>query len=258
MSKGRKSCPKCGTEVGARTAACPKEGCGHVFYQTGTTAATATHPETSAAPIIRSNGRIIRAIHTPGTGYGTNKSKSICPASPSGEWPHTDDEVRTWIRNVIRIGLTHYNLYLPSAIKYMADNGPWPKYLRGQPGRCPENHRVHVLIDEVATAIVEKYRRYEEDDNTTAPYQDDAPPEAEAPLPPPPPKATHCPCGKPLHYSDPELQGKIEEIIAAQGEFVTVNAPSGTYSVSRHFIALHKLKAKELPQLAEQGIAKKV
>lgn len=58
-----------------------------------------------------------------------------------------------------------------------------------------------------------------------------------------------CPCGKPLHYSDIEIQLVVEKMIDELGEYTDVTTPDGTWRVSRHYIALHGIKANELPDL---------
>jgi hypothetical protein len=56
-----------------------------------------------------------------------------------------------------------------------------------------------------------------------------------------------CHCGRPLHYSDPNIEEKVRGLIAMTGEKVRVTTPGGTWLVPRHYIALHGLKASELP-----------
>lgn len=64
-----------------------------------------------------------------------------------------------------------------------------------------------------------------------------------------------CACGQPLHYPDPAIREKVEQIVENLGPFVHVTTPEGTWRVQRHYIALHGLKAEELPSL---GLFKKV
>lgn len=59
-----------------------------------------------------------------------------------------------------------------------------------------------------------------------------------------------CACGEPLHYSSPELQIVVEACIGELGETIDVIVPSGRFRVPRHYIALHGLVARELPQIA--------
>ena len=61
-----------------------------------------------------------------------------------------------------------------------------------------------------------------------------------------------CHCGKPLHYSDPAIQETIQRLIDNLGECVDVTVEDETYEVPRHYIALHGVKAMELPELAIQ------
>ena len=58
-----------------------------------------------------------------------------------------------------------------------------------------------------------------------------------------------CPCGLPLHYHDPVIERSVRAVIAQKGEMTKVTIPGGTWEVSRHYIALHGLKAQELPNL---------
>lgn len=59
-----------------------------------------------------------------------------------------------------------------------------------------------------------------------------------------------CACGQPLHYTDPAIQRAVEKQIADLGENVKVSTTRGTWSVPRHYIALHGLNAAALPDLA--------
>jgi hypothetical protein len=61
-----------------------------------------------------------------------------------------------------------------------------------------------------------------------------------------------CPCGQPLHYSSPFVQGVVEGYVSKQGENIPISTPYGTWLVSRHYIALHGFNTEELPQVAEK------
>lgn len=64
-----------------------------------------------------------------------------------------------------------------------------------------------------------------------------------------------CRCGKPLHYREEGLRLLVERIIAGAGRLdVSVTTTTGSYEVSRHYIALHGLRGDELPELARRGI----
>lgn len=63
-----------------------------------------------------------------------------------------------------------------------------------------------------------------------------------------------CACGRPLHYSSPTRQKVVDDLVRRLGRTIRVVAPSGAYQVDRHYIALHGLKAAELPDLARRGI----
>lgn len=58
-----------------------------------------------------------------------------------------------------------------------------------------------------------------------------------------------CHCGKPLHYTNAENQEFVESICRKLGESVIVTIGGRSWSVQRHYLALHGLKAKELPAL---------
>jgi hypothetical protein len=68
----------------------------------------------------------------------------------------------------------------------------------------------------------------------------------------PPPKM--CACGEPLHYSDPNIQELVEKQIAASGEYATITllTTGQKFLVQKHFIALHGVKAAELPELVKK------
>lgn len=58
-----------------------------------------------------------------------------------------------------------------------------------------------------------------------------------------------CACGRPLHYRDPQIQAAVERLIAALGPTIRVTVGGRSWEVPRHYIALHGLKAAELPFL---------
>lgn len=64
-----------------------------------------------------------------------------------------------------------------------------------------------------------------------------------------------CHCGNPLHYSDPKMQAKVEELIESLGEFIEVTVgEQGTWLVPRHYIALHGIQAADVPGLGFERI----
>lgn len=65
-----------------------------------------------------------------------------------------------------------------------------------------------------------------------------------------------CHCGRPLHYSDPQIQAQVEALIRAHGEYVKVTVPESgrCWLVQRHYIGLHGLIAEELPYLGFEEI----
>lgn len=60
---------------------------------------------------------------------------------------------------------------------------------------------------------------------------------------------TRCHCGRPLHYWDPTVQRYVENLIATSGENVRIETPRGAWLVQRHYIALHGIRAADLPKL---------
>jgi hypothetical protein len=58
-----------------------------------------------------------------------------------------------------------------------------------------------------------------------------------------------CHCGRPLHYSNPQTERVVREMVELHGEFLIVETSAGRWSVPRHYIALHGLKAAEVPAL---------
>jgi hypothetical protein len=66
----------------------------------------------------------------------------------------------------------------------------------------------------------------------------------------------NCPCGQPLHYRDAETQRIVEATVRKFGAYIPVTANGRTWLVSRHYIALHGIKASELPSLGFQEIGR--
>lgn len=56
-----------------------------------------------------------------------------------------------------------------------------------------------------------------------------------------------CPCGRLLHYSDPQMREVVERLIASLGPNARVTVDGRTWLVPRHYIALHGLNRSELP-----------
>jgi len=61
-----------------------------------------------------------------------------------------------------------------------------------------------------------------------------------------------CACGGPLHYGDPTRQAFVQRAIDRWGPTVIVSAPSGSWSVPRHYRALHLITPSALPLLAKR------
>lgn len=61
-----------------------------------------------------------------------------------------------------------------------------------------------------------------------------------------------CPCGQPLHYSNEATERQMRALVAEMGDIVTVRVAEGAWRMSRHYIALHGIKGKDVPEVAER------
>ena len=59
-----------------------------------------------------------------------------------------------------------------------------------------------------------------------------------------------CPCGCGRVYTDPGIEAEVMRFVGELGECVKLSTPAGSWLVPRHYIALHGIKADELPTLA--------
>jgi hypothetical protein len=68
------------------------------------------------------------------------------------------------------------------------------------------------------------------------------------------PNATGCSCGEGLHYQSDESRRIMMMLVEALGSTVPVRVlgEGDRFDVPRHYIALHGLRASELPELAER------
>jgi hypothetical protein len=66
-----------------------------------------------------------------------------------------------------------------------------------------------------------------------------------------------CHCGKPLHYTSEIVRAYMEELVKESGTHVPVWAGGRTWLVQRHYIALHGIKAVELPSLGFEEVTGK-
>jgi len=64
----------------------------------------------------------------------------------------------------------------------------------------------------------------------------------------------NCHCGKPLHYTDKELEAQLRHIVERFGEYITVEQDGKKYAVQRHWIALHSIKNKDISTLGFKEI----
>lgn len=71
-----------------------------------------------------------------------------------------------------------------------------------------------------------------------------------------------CYCGKPLHYNSPHVKTYIEKLINDLGSHVNIsiyddNYKVRTFSVPRHYIALHGVSGKNLEHLGFEEVTNK-
>lgn len=64
-----------------------------------------------------------------------------------------------------------------------------------------------------------------------------------------------CACGRKLHYSNKELENSIRAFIAELGPEVKVIVDGRAWLVQRHYIALHGIKACDLPSLGFKEVS---
>jgi hypothetical protein len=60
-----------------------------------------------------------------------------------------------------------------------------------------------------------------------------------------------CPCGRELHYEDPETERYVRAMVAEDGPTVKVRTSAGAWYVPRHYLALHGFTTARLPELAQ-------
>jgi hypothetical protein len=58
-----------------------------------------------------------------------------------------------------------------------------------------------------------------------------------------------CHCGQPLHFTDPMIEAYFTDLVRVLGPTVKIQAGGKTFEVQRYYVALHGLKAAELPGL---------
>lgn len=63
-----------------------------------------------------------------------------------------------------------------------------------------------------------------------------------------------CHCGKPLHYTDPEVRSQVEQLIEQLGEFIEVQVNGIVWRVPRHYIALHGIKGADVSTLGFERV----
>lgn len=59
-----------------------------------------------------------------------------------------------------------------------------------------------------------------------------------------------CHCGKPLHYTNKDIEAFMREQVKRSGQDIIVSLLDGRqYRVQRHYIALHGIHAQDLDKL---------
>lgn len=63
-----------------------------------------------------------------------------------------------------------------------------------------------------------------------------------------------CDCGQPLHYAHSDTERTVQMLVDKLGPTIRVAVDGGiapqAWMVPRHYIALHGIRAEELPELA--------
>lgn len=70
----------------------------------------------------------------------------------------------------------------------------------------------------------------------------------------------YCPCGKPLHYNDKNVENNVNKMVKEKGRFIAVTNTENmkTYKVDRHYIALHGLMGKDLDKYGFEEIENEI
>jgi len=214
-----------------------------------------SHSEGEQGPVAR---RPAQAIRRPGLANlpqiaipGKPKEGSFCPAKPAGDWPHTDDQVRAWVEDVIQGGIGRGQVYLPEAVAYFANRCFWPMYRSGTSGRCQENARVMAIVKEYALQVLYRLQGHSST-NTEAsepaaekpPVQAPPKPPIQAPPPPPPPKE--------VAAVTPPPEGEQRKKMGI------IRLGTDRYAIPIDYLAVNKVKAADLPRLVQEGVAKKL
>lgn len=63
-----------------------------------------------------------------------------------------------------------------------------------------------------------------------------------------------CLCGKPVHYSDKQLEKMMNDLVEQLGPYINVTVDGRTWRVPRHYIALHGIKGKDVSKLGFQEV----
>lgn len=69
---------------------------------------------------------------------------------------------------------------------------------------------------------------------------------------------TRCACGRVLHYKQVKKFLKIQAFIDELGPTIDLRVGDEIYRIQRHYLALHGLKSRDLPLLAEKGLVERI
>ena len=61
-----------------------------------------------------------------------------------------------------------------------------------------------------------------------------------------------CACGLPLHFTNKVNERNVQVLVRELGECVKMETPKGAFMVPRTYLALHGIKAADLPSLAQR------
>ena len=63
-----------------------------------------------------------------------------------------------------------------------------------------------------------------------------------------------CHCGRPLHYTDPNVEDFVRKMIKLCGPTVIIEVSGRRFKVQRHYLALHGIRAAEIDRLGFEEV----
>jgi hypothetical protein len=70
----------------------------------------------------------------------------------------------------------------------------------------------------------------------------------------PPAERELCHCGRPLHYTNPNTEFAMREMIRLLGPTLLVTVAGRSWKVPRHYLALHGLKGRDVASLGFEEV----